>query len=287
MAYARYTLSETAIIATNLSSKSQTFYIDLSKLRATIGDAVPTNQVVMVTSLLEDPDGQSKTDYFFLSEFLSMNSWQTLKPYESSVMTVTVVEEDNHVFQQALQRSVDRTIEKLAKGQNVEAEAISHLLVSCLETRPTDVAYFANLIGGIQNAVLSKIHMNLNDLFVNNKALARDPVLCSRLVALCKAVSKAAETASNEDLKKIKTPVEAARKVVSKNKLGPIVFCTPELGKWSTVGGLGVMVDELSVGLADLGQEVFVISPYYERNKKGVTGYLAADGFKHIENIEV
>jgi len=36
-------------------------------------------------------------------------------------------------------------------------------------------------------------------------------------------------------------------------ELGPIVFCTPELGRWSTVGGLGVMVDELSIGLADLG----------------------------------
>lgn len=30
-------------------------------------------------------------------------------------------------------------------------------------------------------------------------------------------------------------------------RLGPIVFVTPELGKWSTVGGLGVMVDELTV----------------------------------------
>ena len=47
------------------------------------------------------------------------------------------------------------------------------------------------------------------------------------------------------------------------------------------------MVDELSVGLADLGQDVYVISPYYEKNKKGVTGYLAQDGFRYIENIEV
>ena len=61
--------------------------------------------------------------------------------------------------------------------------------------------------------MLGKIHMSLNDLFVNNKALASNPVLCSRLVALCKAVSKAAEAASNEDLKRIKTPVDAARKV--------------------------------------------------------------------------
>lgn len=34
--------------------------------------------------------------------------------------------------------------------------------------------------------------------------------------------------------------------LIGENKLGPIAFITPEIGKWSTVGGLGVMVDELS-----------------------------------------
>lgn len=48
-------------------------------------------------------------------------------------------------------------------------------------------------------------------------------------------------------------PVKAAKSVVDSNKLGPIVFCTPELGRWSTVGGLGVMVDELAYGLSLLG----------------------------------
>lgn len=32
-------------------------------------------------------------------------------------------------------------------------------------------------------------------------------------------------------------------KLIVENKLGPIAFITPEIGKWSTVGGLGVMVD--------------------------------------------
>jgi len=45
-------------------------------------------------------------------------------------------------------------------------------------------------------------------------------------------------------------PRKAAESIVLSNKLGPIVFCTPELGRWSTVGGLGVMVDELAFGLA-------------------------------------
>jgi glycogen synthase len=68
-----------------------------------------------------------------------------------------------------------------------------------------------------------------------------------------------------------------AGKVVHSNNVSPIVFVTPELGKWSTVGGLGVMVDELSVGLAELGANVIVISPYYHLNRKGASDYLKQD----------
>lgn len=84
-------------------------------------------------------------------------------------------------------------------------------------------------------------------------------------------------------------PTRAASSIYESNKLGPIVFCTPELGRWSTVGGLGVMVDELSIGLSDLGQEIICISPYYERNRGGKTGYLALDpaGIKYVDNISV
>jgi hypothetical protein len=59
-----------------------------------------------------------------------------------------------------------------------------------------------------------------------------------------------------------------ARRVLWTDTVSPIVFVTPELGKWSTVGGLGVMVDELSVGLAELGADVVCISPYYNVDRK-------------------
>lgn len=75
--------------------------------------------------------------------------------------------------------------------------------------------------------------------------------------------------------------------MLGENKMGPIAFITPEIGKWSTVGGLGVMVDELSKELAKIGEEVIVVSPYYELNKKGKSGYLAEDGFKYDRNITV
>jgi starch synthase len=79
------------------------------------------------------------------------------------------------------------------------------------------------------------------------------------------------------------------RHVVNSNVLGPICFVTPEIGRWSTVGGLGVMVDELTQGIAKLGQDVMVISPYYDRNRYGDTGYLSKDtmGIHKIRNIEI
>ena len=70
---------------------------------------------------------------------------------------------------------------------------------------------------------------------------------------------------------------------------GSIVLVTPELGRWSTVGGLGVMVNELSIGFAELGHDVYVISPYYEYNRKGEKDYLARDPdtIRYTRNVEV
>ncbi len=48
---------------------------------------------------------------------------------------------------------------------------------------------------------------------------------------------------------------------------GSIVFVTPEIGRFSTVGGVGVMVTELTQALAALGIEIHVISPYYNFNR--------------------
>ena len=79
-----------------------------------------------------------------------------------------------------------------------------------------------------------------------------------------------------------------AKAAVDDNELGCIAFVTPEIGKWSTAGGLGVMVDELSLTFAErFSQDVIVISPYYDRNREGETGYLQRDGISYRCNVEV
>jgi glycogen synthase len=105
--------------------------------------------------------------------------------------------------------------------------------------------------------------------------------LCSKYFKYCYALK-------NLDIN-YKTLLSHIDDVIISNRLGPIVFVTPEIGRWSTVGGLGVMVDELTQQLANMEEDVIVITPYYERNRKGETGYLTNDpvGFKYIGNIEV
>lgn len=164
-------------------------------------------------------------------------------------------------------------------------------MLNALKNKHADVDYFASLIGSLQESFLSKISMSLIDMVTNNFAIRDDPVMVSRLMALCGRIRYDYQALANKQqiTSQIATAATQAKLLYESNQLGPIVFCTPELGRWSTVGGLGVMVDELALGLAKQGQEVIVISPYYERNRKGQTGYLALDpaGIHYFDNIEV
>lgn len=105
-----------------------------------------------------------------------------------------------------------------------------------------------------------------------------EPPAAERIVAYLTHMSTSAR---DGDLMKL------AQSVVAKTtKLGPLVFLTAELGRFSTAGGLGVMVDELTKGLAGLGLEVYVVSPYYTMNRKNQTGYLG-ENIKWTRNVSV
>ena len=141
----------------------------------------------MVTDILV-PDPDRTQEYFFLQEFLSIKHWQTLAPYTTSVKMVTLCQEDKYVFKKAFKSSIVRTKEKLKNGINIEAEQISQLLADALKNRSTDITYFANLVGGLQEKFLDRINMNLNDLFKNNHSLINNAILSSRLMAFCSRI---------------------------------------------------------------------------------------------------
>ncbi|OEH78134.1 hypothetical protein cyc_02046 [Cyclospora cayetanensis] len=148
--------------------------------------------------------------------------------------------------------------------------------------------------------LLARNKLSLFDICVESKLFAKDGMLaCSffaRLRRLIEGesvpVGSAAPTGG----------LVLANEVLRSNTLSPLVFVAPELGKWSTVGGLGVMVDELSTTLATCGfwgiphDECAVLEHHLHDDlsilrssarRRGERGYLEKDGISHAFNVEV
>lgn len=85
LAFARYSHMETIIVATNLSDKEKTFYIDASALMPTLRQAYSNNTVVMVKDCIREVE---EPKYYFLREFLELRETQILRPYRSSIVSL-------------------------------------------------------------------------------------------------------------------------------------------------------------------------------------------------------
>lgn len=69
LAYARYSLLETAVIATNLNDAEVTFYVDTTPMQQLFKKNYPDTTVVMVSDWLQP---QTPPQYYFLREYLQM-----------------------------------------------------------------------------------------------------------------------------------------------------------------------------------------------------------------------
>ena len=133
-----------------------------------------------------------------------------------------------------------------------------------------DFEDIANTIGMIHKYYLDVYSIGSSQLI--KKITSLDENCTAKLFGICDFLLNTKGPISNPKL--------FAENFCNSDKMGSIVFACPEIGRFSTVGGLGVMVDELSQGLVSLGEEVWIISPYYDKNKKGESGYLANDKAK-------
>ena len=137
--------------------------------------------------------------------------------------------------------------------------------------------------------ILDNRKMSFNEFITNNISID-DEKLVEEFYRYCLILASAKNMASlpSEYVQRAKE----AQILFDSSRLGPICFITPEigeLGKWNSVGGLGKMVDELTQGLTWLGQEMIIISPYYNINKEGRTNYLSNDplNIKYLKNITI
>ena len=160
-------------------------------------------------------------------------------------------------------------------------------LKEVLESKLT-IDEFSKCINNISKFLENKQTSFIN--YVNSNVSINDEQLVNEFFRYCLilASSKNMVSLPSENLKLAKE----AENIFNSNKLGPICFITPEIGeqgKWNSIGGLGNMVYELTQGLASLGQEMIIISPYYNINKEGNSNYLSNDplNFQHIRNVTI
>ena len=140
------------------------------------------------------------------------------------------------------------------------------------------------------NETLEKENISLYDYFqrmnisINNENFEN---LSNEFFRYCLLLSAIKNMPSLPD--EYKYLADKAKYLFNSNILGPICFITSEIadkGKWTTVGGLGIMVFELSQALASLGMEVIIISPYYNQNKDGNSNYLSNET-QYIKKISI
>mmetsp|Transcript_22796 Transcript_22796/g.22534 ORF Transcript_22796/g.22534 Transcript_22796/m.22534 type:complete len:1013 (+) Transcript_22796:2043-5081(+) len=272
LTFARYMPDEIAIVAINLNEHPVKGYLDLSALAPFI-----EKEQALIYSIGEwfNPDSD---DYYFKEELLKGQHIININPYRSEIKGIYQSDVSSDA---ALERSIERLKEKIVSGLNIDGTYLVMKLLKLLEENNAESVYkdVANLLGNINENFLSRYVVST--LAFLSKISSLDDIKAGRLFGYCDFLALAQG--------RLNGPKTFASSLLSENQLGPIVFTCPELGRFSTAGGLGVMVDELSQGLASLGEEVWVISPYYERNKKGQTGYLTGDpaNVTWITNLDI
>ena len=267
LSFARQTNNEIIIFIINFRDEEINFLLDFSSL---FGKGIDTNTIIYIQYF----DNQEKGEYYLFGELTQNYLKKSIESYQTIYFQLSILDFNEENYQKALN---NKKIKKSNINNNIDEYQILNQLKEIINRKLTLEEFnkwISHLSLFLERNSISLTNFNkkiISNLEQNN--------LLSLFVSYCIDLSHKENLQNGKIIKKI----------ININKLGPICFITPEIGIWSSIGGLGVMVDELTQGLAALDQEVIVISPYYYQNRKGITNYLSEDpfNFKKIMTIEV
>ena len=111
LTFARFSPSETAVIAINFTDRNVSFHIDLRNLLPMMQKHYPLNAVALFSDWLIDGD----KDYYFLNELVHENIPMTLKPFSSLCRGIVICLDDPYAYAVALEKSAIRLNSKIIK----------------------------------------------------------------------------------------------------------------------------------------------------------------------------
>jgi len=273
-AFARFTRGQEgpnlALVAINFNDAESYFHLDLSPLK----EICETGEFIYRVVDLINPT--NPPIYYTPDEFLYENDYSRLLPY-SSLCKGVFIQAASPTSQRVLfEHSMARLKEKIRYEVAPSKNMIYDLLYNGFGCFDKFEAAMLSLIRQSGSLAETSLPEDLQKVFNFMSTLGEDGVPSGKILAYLAEV-----VAKNKDPHLTKL----ISKTLEWNTLGPLVFVTPVIGRFSTVGGVGVMVNELTQALAALGAEVHVISPYYNYDRKGKTGYLKEEGIVYKQNI--
>ena len=259
--FARESKNEIGIFIINFRKEEINFFLDLSPL---FGKNVDSNTIICI----KEWDKENEGKYYLFGELMNEYFNNVINGYQSIYFGLSIVDFNEENYKRALNN-------KKKKINNLNNIVDDYQILFQLKEI---------LNGKLPQEEFNKWISNLSHILENNNINIES--------YFTKLISKLEQNENNISLffsYFYNSHEKIIKKILSLNKLGPICFLTPEIGRWSSIGGLGVMVDELTLGLSALGQDIIIISPYYYINRKGESNYLSKDpiNIRKIKTIAI
>ena len=295
--------NEIAFIAINFGDIESKLELDFSYLlKKSIFKNLDINTIIKI----ENWD-DSEINYYFTDDIFSHKHLINIMPYDSFMIGFSIVkpfEPDlyHKIFSDSLIDLCKKINDNLrSENENKNNKLNNKKFISSLGKYSYDsyiissqlkyllennlsLCEFAKWLNTIES-ILSEYNIKYADYFNNLSFIQKIPQLSTQYYKYISLLNYL-PSYSFEKYPKINLYSDI---IQNSNKFGTLCFITPEIGKWSSIGGLGVMIDELTQCLAKLGQDIVVIAPYYHLDKNGKSSYLENDenGFIYINDLEV
>ena len=293
--------NEIAFIAINFGDTKTKLDLDFSYLlKKTFFKNLDINTIIKI----ENWD-DSEINYYFTDDIFSKKYKINIMPYDSFMIGFSIVKPfEPDLYHKTFSDSLIELCKKIndnLRNENKNNKLKSKKFISSLGNYSYDsyiissqlkyllennlsLCEFAKWLNTIET-ILYEYNIKYPDYFNNLSFIQNNPQLSTQYYKYISLLNSL-PSKSFEKYPKIGLYSEL---IQNWNKFGSLCFITPEIGKWTSIGGLGVMVDELTQCLTKLGQDIIIIAPYYHLDKSGKSNYLENDenGFIYINDLEV
>ena len=222
-AFARFSYSETAIIAINFSDYQVSFYIDFTNLLPYFKTYYHSKTVL----IFFDWNNEEKKEYYFLVELINEKMPFTLPPFGSTCKGIIICKDDPEVFAMSLDKSYMRLITQVTEGKDCSfTQPCQEFLTVVEDSKPLNE--FAMILGHLYRDYLRPQNVHMHVLLHHLDCIKEKKLLGAKLAAYCKKLV----SYKNQDPSLAKqSAVVAASEMIDTNNLGPIVFFAPHKGQ--------------------------------------------------------